>query len=378
MRTHVALSAVASLVSLSFSSRPADACSTRYATAADAVDAVTAAYGSQTIGMCVVGIGAGATAPKCVGEVTLGTAVTPTPTSLWGIGSITKTMAATLLALRDSQSGSGSTLATSLAGYTFLTGYSIPNASQITLLSLAIHKSGLPRAPNPDPNPQDLDELYQDVALCTGDPTCWDSTMGSAYSNYAYSLLGSVLAQQSGATSWAADNRASIMTPLGMTYTRTRAQFSETTLLGQYYSSHVVMGYIRQNNMWLAQHPVDPPPALAAAGGLYSSLDDMTLWLKYNMGLLGPSSLASLLPAIRQKRANTGPTTGIGLSWNIESDPCEGVNGKSYSKSGNVAGFNSYITYDHVAGRGVVVLLNVDPGSLQAETVGEELLHTLP
>jgi len=157
------------------------ACPQRNATVHAAFDAIAAQYSPDIVGMCVGAVGPNETytATKCYGEIVTGSGITPTSHTLFAIGSVTKTMTATLLALRVNQ---GSVQLDDRVDKYLSSAYHIP---KITLLQLADMESGLQKNP-PDPyqTPSDETQLYTDLQACVGDSTCWKGV-----NHYIYSVL---------------------------------------------------------------------------------------------------------------------------------------------------------------------------------------------
>jgi serine-type D-Ala-D-Ala carboxypeptidase/endopeptidase len=94
--------------------------------------------------------------------------------------------------------------------------------------------------------------------------------------------------------------------------------------------------------------------AAAGSGGMYSTANDMTRWLKYLLGLPGvpmhqdPSATATYIPAAQlrwtQGIGRAGVPTGIGLGWvhiNQPDDPAVII-----EKTGGGAGYSTYIALE--------------------------------
>src|SRR5690242_19970931 len=104
---------------LALHAAPRDAgavCPSREGSASAAVKAVIAQYRSQTVGLCITALTETVGTPtlQCAGETAIGSGVQPDSSTLFGIGSVTKTMVATLLALRASEPSSGIALNTAV------------------------------------------------------------------------------------------------------------------------------------------------------------------------------------------------------------------------------------------------------------------------
>jgi CubicO group peptidase (beta-lactamase class C family) len=301
----------------------------------------------------------------------------PSATTMFGIGSVTKTVTATLLA---SAVHAGALRLSDAVNSSLPSAYQFPSGSPklaITFEELAVHTSGFPR--NPDnvgtATTYSIDQMYADA-----DTIRLMSTPGTVdtYSNLGYSLLGFALANHAASTFGAL--AASVVTgPLAMTDTDVYAALNSTQL------THVATGYMATG---CAQPPcpVDPAiglttfptPALNPAGGLFASGHDMMTWLNYNLGRTGPPALVALLPLLRAKRVNL-TNKSIGLAWNIVSGTFRGGTHDEVFKPGDVDGFHAYVAYVPDLGLGVFVLVNFFlPPATDAETIGDEILHALP
>ena len=95
-------------------------------------------------------------------------------------------------------------------------------------------------------------------------------------------------------------------------------------------------------------------PALVAAGGLRSSVEDMLVYLRANLGLV-ETPLDAALAETHKKR---GPASGgmtMGLGWHITADDVIWHNG-------GTGGFHSYVGFHKGTKTGVVVLGNSQTG----------------
>jgi CubicO group peptidase (beta-lactamase class C family) len=355
------------------------ACPSRKVTAPVAFDAIAARYSAKFVGMCLGAIGPGNvitpaySVTKCYGEKVLGFRPKPTSQTLFGIGSITKTMTATLLALRVSQ---GSVNLNDQIDTLLPSDYQIPT---ITLLQLADMESGLTRdPPDPYPNPANEAELYTDLQTCVGAPGCWKGVNRYSYSNFAYGVLGNALANHD-SLSWSGDNYFSVMAPLGIFDTRPSGDYDSSDFL-----SRQTYGYSRAGSSWTVSATTSGPFGGLPAGGLWSTPDDMLIWLGHAMGTLhSDNNVDAALQSTMVCRARWGkPKCSsvqdcgrcTGLAWTEDIDECTG--GVRISKSGGFHGFKSWIGFDRKTGRGVFVLFN--SGALDETLVGEELLGIVP
>ncbi|MCP5114243.1 MAG: beta-lactamase family protein, partial [bacterium] len=212
---------------------------------------------------------------------------TAEPDSIFEIGSITKTFTGLLLAqlVEQGRTGLDSPVRALLPRGTV----GRPTKSEISLLNLATHRSGLP--PMPDNfRPADRTKPYVDYSVA--DLYADISTRGVGrppkppfeYSNLGYGLLGQALANRGGLT-YPELLRQEITGPLGMEDTvialspEQRARF----LTG------VDMRY-RPNQGW-------DMDVMAPAGGIRSTASDMLTYLEAQ---LNPESAGSLAEALKQ------------------------------------------------------------------------------
>lgn len=212
----------------------------------------------------------------------------------------------------------------------------------ITLRDLSNHTSGLPRLPDNlkpvDPaNPYaryGVDDLY---AFLSGYTLPRDPGTEVEYSNLGAGLLGHILARRAG-MDFESAIRTRIMQPLGMADT------------GFTLSSTMKERMATGHNALLV--PVVPWEflALAGAGGLCSSVNDMLTLLEAFLGYK-ESHLAPAMRAMVERRRPVGDTNfEIGLGWNVV--------GEMVWHDGGTGGFRSFAGFDSRSRRGAVVLSN--------------------
>jgi D-alanyl-D-alanine-carboxypeptidase/D-alanyl-D-alanine-endopeptidase len=222
------------------------------------------------------------------------------------------------------------------------------DGAPITLMQLASHTSGLPR----------VAPIAPTLSYSAASAARWGwlakqrklpaPGKGALYSNIAFDMLGDALATAD-RSPYPAALKATVTAPLGM---------ADTT----------VQPSAEQCARMLAPDPVRPPhPCIdqageAASGGLYSTADDMGLWLK---GQLAPGAAADrrrISQATYVQRADlaaaigldhAGPASAIGLGW------IEQLAGPTHprilEKTGGGDGFLTYVVIDPVARVGVFV-----------------------
>jgi CubicO group peptidase (beta-lactamase class C family) len=298
------------------------------------------------------------------GETAKGNGKKPNGSTLFMIGSISKTFTATLLALYVQQHLVD--LSDTLQKYV-PAGVTVPTfdgqLQQITLESLATHTSGLPRKPPIPPGSAgnfSVSELFNSL-----NQTTLGSVPGNKYlySNFGFSVLGQALARV-GTKSWAELNQQEITSPLGMIDTKVESQLNGGELGRRAQGNH--------GNVMVPGYTMPGFPAGNPAGGLYSTLDDMMKYLSYAMGLTN-TPLNSLRQSLFQPRHPAGPNGKVGLAW--QTNPLLGTSDHVIWKGGSTRGFVSYIGFIPETHNGVVLLLNFS--SKQMVPLAQEILKYL-
>jgi D-alanyl-D-alanine-carboxypeptidase/D-alanyl-D-alanine-endopeptidase len=353
-------------------------------------DAVYHRHQHEILGMCVGAIDERTSAVKCYGKVARASKQRPTEKTLFQIGSISKTLTATLLALRVH--AGAVRLEDPLRRYIPAADGSARIPPKLTLLDVATHYSGLPRM-TPVENSLDissLDQYFAAAGHCESTPGCPLGPPGGhyAYSNYAYGVLGQALAvhdgySESSYSAWEKDNAARVTGPLGMTQTRSglRWRATEPAVFDKLRARATVGDPPHE-----AQPPFFPPPPYAdAAGGLYSSSLDMLSWLSFSMGLSGTPALDAARPLLydtpRLIRAREDPadaTRRVGLAWRIDTKGSGSSSTTCVSKPGESRGFTSHMVFVRHRPLGAFVLLNTVPENPTAPAIGTDAINSLP
>ena len=245
------------------------------------------------------------------------------------IGSITKTMTATLLA---SLAGDGILALHDEIGRWLDAG---PNGS-ITLEELATHSSGLPRlAPNQparSPNPyRNFTAKHAEKGLRTATRA---PDAGFLYSNFGYQLLGLVLERAAGRRyqDLLADR---VFGPLGMTRSGVGGAGGGTRLSG---------------------HAAGKPTghwdfALPGPGAVEATIDDMARYLAACL-TPPPGPLGTAIRLCQQPRVRIDGRSAHGLAWMI-------MDGLLFH-NGGTGGFSGSMAIDQGAGHAVAALVNTD------------------
>ncbi|HZL44010.1 MAG TPA: serine hydrolase [Verrucomicrobiae bacterium] len=220
------------------------------------------------------------------------------------------------------------------------------NGRQITLVDLATHTSGLPRMPDnfaqKDPeNPYADYTVPQLYAFLSGYTLPRDIGADYEYSNLGGGLLGHVLALCA-RTNYESLVLERICRPLGMTNTEITLS---PDLKRRLAAGHNAAGQPAKN--W-------DLPALAGAGALRSTANDLLKFVRANIGLSG-SNLLPAMHVMQQSRHSAGsPYMDVGLGWHI----ARRFDTVLIWHNGGTGGYHSFMGFDPQSKRGVVVLAN--------------------
>jgi CubicO group peptidase (beta-lactamase class C family) len=264
----------------------------------------------------------------------------PDGDTVYEIGSITKTFTATLLA--QAVLAGRVTLDTPVAQ--LLPDFKIPSRGdkEIALGQLGIQHSGLPRLPS-NLLPKDGADPYADYdaaklkAFLAGYELPRDPGAGYEYSNLGFGLLGYALAQ-SEHTTWDAAANENILKPLGMTMSG--------TVLSDAMRAHLARGHDSLGNA-AKNWDFD---AMAGAGAMRSTANDMLRYLKANMRSDQPP-LAAAMKLAQQPLSEVSKTNRIGLAWMTSRTGIVWHNGQT-------GGYRSFLGFTADRQHGVVILSN--------------------
>ena len=232
---------------------------------------------------------------------------------------------------------------------------------QITLLDLVTHTSGLPRLPD-NLDTDEIDDPYANYTV----EMMYDFLVRYSlqrdvgahyeYSNLGVGLLGHALSLQAD-VDYEALVVERICAPLQMEDTRIALA---SDLQKRLAAGHNHMGEPVSN--WHV-------PALAGAGALRSTANDLLKFVAANMDL-GDSALHSAMESTHAARAPTGvPKMHVGMGWHIlarHGDPIVWHNG-------GTGGYRSFIGFDKEQEFGVVVLSN---SNHDIDDIGRHLLNS--
>ena len=139
----------------------------------------------------------------------------------------------------------------------------------ITIEHLLTMSAGFP-TDDPWGDPQqglDLDRFAD--FLRGGETFAWAPGTRFEYSNLGYGILVRIVTRASG-VEYRDFVRERLLEPLGMTAT--------TYLLADVPPARLAHGYVRRDEAWL-EEPIDPYGALAAMGGVFTSIRDLARWV---------------------------------------------------------------------------------------------------
>jgi serine-type D-Ala-D-Ala carboxypeptidase/endopeptidase len=361
--------------------------------------------GLNFVGLSVVVVRNGVTTQHHFGEAVKDLGQKPTSNTLYAIGSVTKTFTASLLALASRRGEVHIPRAVPLKPPLF--DFVPPTKLQelvpgvplywmwkdTTLEQLATYHSGLPRDPAgffrfgaPSIDFQFLMSTLKQCSPADPDDVCFVSTPRTGdtqYSNYAFAVLGKVLADLHG-KSVAEEIRDEITDEVGMYNTGDKAQMTDSNCVGSCtyadygdcdysalchgtFSARAAVGYDEDHDR--SENQGSDEAIKAGSGLLWSTPSDMGIWLRYHMGLKYVYWHQEYLDIVRD--VVTLRDGKFGLAWGSAS-----VNGKTViKKDGKVDGFRAFIGFMQDGSAGVVVMSNTVDYS--AESLGLDILANL-
>jgi len=309
------------------------------------------------VGIIVGIINPGGTRYYSYGKTAVSGNQKPDENTVFEIGSITKVFTSTLLA--DMVERGEMTLDDQIEKYLPKTVRAPTRKGQsITLAHLATHTSSLPRLPD-NLLPSDANNPYADYSVeqmyefLSGYTLQRDIGAQYEYSNYGGGLLGHILALRSG-MSYEQLFIEEIANELGMSDT----QITFTPEM----TSRLAKGHV--GNKEVSNWDI---PALAGAGALRSTAQDMLKFLAANMGLK-QSRLYSAMKTTHKPRNQAGPPDmHIGLGWHIRTSG----NRQLIWHNGGTGGYWGFVGFIKDKQSGVVVLTNT---SESIDDIGYHLL----
>lgn len=228
-------------------------------------------------------------------------------------------------------------------------GFTMPERGgrQITLIDLATHTSGLPRLPA-NLQPKDIANPYADYTTdqLYGFLSHYTLTrdIGSKYeySNLGVGLLGDLLSRRAG-KSYEAMVHDRIAGPLGMK--------STVVTLSPALKARLATGHDGS----LAAVANWDLPALAGAGALRSTGDDLLTFLGAELGYVDTPLRSAMKAQLEPRRPTGAPGLEIALGWHVLTT----IDGGVIWHNGGTGGYRSFMAFDPKTGVGVVALSNV-------------------
>ena len=277
--------------------------------------------------------------------------------SVFEIGSITKVFTAILLA--DMVDRGEVKLDDPVARH-LRAGVRVPerNGKAITLIDLSTQTSGLPRLPdNMKPaNPMNpyadytAEQLFEFLGRFQ---LTRDIGAEFEYSNLGVGLLGQALAMRAGKT-YEALVKERILEPLQMDHTG--------VTLTPWMQEHLAKGYSAGGMVM----PNWDLPALAGAGALRSTMNDMLKFARANLDSSG-ARLPRLMQQTHVVRRSVGKDMSIGMNWLIRS-----LNGHEVVwHNGGTGGYRTWLGFDKTRKIAAIVLANSAIGN---DDLGFELV----
>jgi len=236
------------------------------------------------------------------------------------------------------------------------------NGKQITLRDLATHTSGLPSEAGDVKHPYHYEktDFYK---WLSGYKLKYAPGTKSVYSNVGFGFLGLILSNIAHMEYEDLIIRE-LCDPLNMPDTRMRFSAEQKERLSDFYGK---AGKMIHAGCCITL------PALGGGGGFASTLNDMSRFLAFNMGLL-KTSMNEALPALHDTQFTIGPADYIGLGWyNNKLYPNSTI--MKISKNGGMPGVSTYLAFVKGSKTGVVVLTN--SGSEPSVPLGNEILKIL-
>jgi CubicO group peptidase (beta-lactamase class C family) len=284
----------------------------------------------------------------------------PDADTLFEIGSISKVFTGVLLAHAVAR---GEVALDDLAQKHMPEGKALPktDANQIRIVDLATHMSGLPRLPDGMvPHGDDPYAAFTRESLYEG--ACRSMLRNEPgtvyeYSNLGTALLGQLLVDRAGASSYEQLLHDRVLKPLAMDRTSIQLTDAMTAMLAS--GSNADLAYMKPWSL----------AAFAPAGGIRSSMTDMMKFASAQWAPLATANSADPLAMAREKQRDVPGGLGIGLGWHIAKD------GTTRWHNGETGGFHSMLLVRTEDRRAVCILANT--ATTVVDSVAELILQRL-
>lgn len=337
------------------------ACAKRITTAAEA-EFAKCSVGALSIAI-VVG---GQSEAHHYGHVDGRSGPAPTGSTIYRLGSVTKMFTALmLLRLESADSCSFSDSVERYVPEFAKIPSPPPSGVKVTLIQLATHTSGLAR------DPEDAEALqvgsagaWKRILLQSVPKTRYRSDPGGefAYSNVGYSFLGAALEKAAGIpyTQYIAEQ---VLAPLKMSDTVFELTPDQRARLAPGWTITDGRASTVESEAELAGRGYRLP-----VGGLFSSLDDMTRWLRFQMGLEESKVFdAGALAKAQRRIVLSGPSLDSGYGIGVQMRRMgEAI---VFGHSGGVPGYQAEMFFDPERHLGLVILRSAVFGEFDTNAI---------
>jgi beta-lactamase class C len=306
------------------------------------------------------------------GETLAGSGVPVTPDTVFRWASLSKGVAATLVA----GLAADGKLSLDAPITRFNTSLTIPgDARKVTVADVLSHRLGLVRNAWDERLEDGADPKMLRSMLGTLPPFCPPGTC-YAYQNIGFDTATEIVEKLTG-QDYASTARARLFAPLGMT------------------SASIGRAGLEGAASWAQPHRLERRPTtvndiyyrVPAAGGVNSSINDLLRWMQAQAGGAPEVLPPALLETLHQPRIATPPTRRRGPVDRALQDASYGLGWRSYTYAGHrlvghrgsVDGYRSLILFDPATDAGIVMLWNSNygkAGGLQLEFF--DMLYGLP
>ncbi|MGQ7791433.1 D-alanyl-D-alanine-carboxypeptidase/endopeptidase AmpH [Faunimonas sp. B44] len=308
--------------------------------------------------LVVAAVRGGEVAIEGFGERADGSGQEPDGRTLMRVGSITKAFAGQVLAslAADGTVGLADPLSNHLA---WAKDGSDDSARAIRLIDLVTHSAGLPREVPHEPGSDE--DPFSNITRAAferwlgSEPLLFRPGSAVLYSNMGFDLLADALGSAAG-TAYPDLLRERVTGPIGMNDTTFAPSGDQ--------SDRILQGHGFEGE---ALPAVPTGDAIVGSGGLYSTAEDMALWLKWHLDRFGDDGAdvrlidhASYLYRDGLEMAfgmdESGRMDAIGLGWVVmmprDDRPL------ILQKAGGLQGIFSYVAFEPTRGVGVFVAIN--------------------
>lgn len=306
------------------------------------------------------------------GETLAGSGVPVTPDTVFRWASLSKGVAATLVA----GLAADGKLSLDAPITRFNTSLTVPgDAGKVTVADVLSHRLGLVRNAWDERLEDGADPKMLRSMLGTLPPFCPPGTC-YAYQNIGFDTATEIVEKLTG-QDYASTARTRLFAPLGMT------------------NASVGRAGLESATNWAQPHRLNKLPTtvndsyyrVPAAGGVNSSINDLLRWMQAQAGGAPEVLPPALLETLHHARIATPPTRRRGPVDRALKDAAYGLGWRSYTYAGHrlvghrgsVDGYRSLMLFDPTAKAGIVMLWNSNygkAGGLQLEFF--DLLYGLP